>query len=224
MKRIIKSIALAAVIICAAADSLRAQNYSLSPDDSIVATAQFDELTVYNILQNNISSDTLFMSWQKVSADVPALWEALICDNNNCYNDLKENGVMHPVPVSEYAFLSVHVTPHTNAGTAIIRYVVWETNNPVSRDTLTWIISAGLTGIENQTTVPVSLILSGDQLFIHGSTGEELRIMNMQGQILLESKMTCVNTAIDLSHYPKGIFLIELQGENSLITKKLFLQ
>src|SRR6185436_17976797 len=138
MNHLLKSLALAAAITWAAADASLGQNYTLDPADSIVATAQFDDLTVYNILQNNISSDTLFMSWQKVSADVPALWEALICDNNNCYNDLKENGIMHPVPQSEYAFLSVHVTPHTNRGTAIIRYVVWETNNPVSRDTLTW--------------------------------------------------------------------------------------
>lgn len=225
MNRIIKSLALAAAITWAAVDVLMAQNYSLDSGDSIVVTAQLDDLTVYNILQNNISADSLFMSWQKVSADVPVAWEALICDNNNCYSDLKENGTMHPVPEGEYAFLSVHVTPHTNPGTATIRYVVWETNNPVARDTLTWIISTGLTGIENQTVVPVSLILIGDQMFIrNGSAYQVVRVANMQGQILLEKKMTSVSTGIDISQYPQGIFFIELLGENSQITKKIVLQ
>jgi len=216
---------MAVAISGAGGNTLLAQNYELSPGDSIVAGAQFDDLTVYNILQNNISADTLLMSWQKVSANVPAGWEALICDNNNCYADLKENGVMHAVPVGEYAFLSIHISPHTNSGTALIRYVVWETNNPQSNDTLTWIISSGLTGIGNQTAVPASFLLSGNNLIIpNGKEDQVVRIANVQGQVLLEKKLTSVSTTIDIAHYPHGIYLVVLQGENFRITKKLFFQ
>ncbi|MBX7109613.1 MAG: T9SS type A sorting domain-containing protein [Chitinophagales bacterium] len=225
MKGILNTLALAVAITFAAANVLLAQNYALSPGDSIVEVAEFDDLTVYNILQNNVSGDSLFMSWQKVSSDVPPTWEALICDNNNCYADLKESGVMHPVIPGEYAFLSVHLTPHTNAGTAIIRYVVWETDNPLSRDTLTWIISSGITGVENQTSLPLSLQVIGDQLFIlHTSMIEEISILSAEGKILFEGKGQSLNSVIDLSQFSTGIYLIVARGENFHHTQKIFVQ
>lgn len=225
MNAILRYLALAVTITYATANVLLAQNYTLSPGDSIVEATQFDDLTVYNILQNNISTDSLFMSWEKVSAEVPATWEALICDNNNCYSDLKESGVMHPVIPGEYAFLSLHLTPHTDAGTAIIRYVVWETDNPSSRDTLAWIISSGLTGVGNQTTIPLSLILIGDQLFIHHTRlGEQISIFNTEGRILFEEKIQSHSSVIDLSKFPQGVYLIGVTGKKLQHIQKIFVQ
>src|SRR5262245_50787791 len=71
-----------------------AQSYSVSPNDSIVTDVPFDEQTILDILQNNLLSDTLWLSWQKINAVVPSGWQALICDNNTCYGDLKDNGNM----------------------------------------------------------------------------------------------------------------------------------
>jgi hypothetical protein len=226
VNRVIKSFTLTTAITFAVVNVLIAQNYSLDPGDSILATAQFDDLTVYNILENNISADTLFMSWQKVSADVPAAWEALICDNNNCYSDLKENGTMHPVIPGEYAFLSVHVTPHINSGTAIVRYVVWETNNPSSRDTLTWIISSELTGVGNEIIAENNFLIAGNQLLIQyfETTSSALKIYDMDGRIMAEIIISSPKSAIDISHFPSGVFVVNLKGKNSEITKKIFLQ
>lgn len=225
MNRAIKSLALAAALNCAVADALFAQNYTLTPGDSIVATALFDDLTVYNILQNNISSDSLFLGWEKVTADLPLNWEATICDNSNCFTDLKESGDMLPVLPGEYGFLSLHITPHSNSGTAIIRYRVWDIKNPTTVDTLTWIVSAGITGIENQ-SLPVSLLLYGDHLIIQETTGinPEMCIINMEGKVMLNIKdQSLYNTTIDVSDFPSGIYLLDLKWKNIHQSLKFFL-
>jgi hypothetical protein len=148
--------------------TLHAQNYVLSPGDSIVATASFDDLVVYNILQNNISTDTIWLSYEKIISEIPPGWNALSCDNVNCYSYLKENGDMLPVVVGEYGLMSMHVTAHTNPGTALIRYAIWEKANPSQRDTLTWIITAPLTDIEfyPQSTV---LLINKRESIVHSS-------------------------------------------------------
>ncbi|MBA2408043.1 MAG: T9SS type A sorting domain-containing protein [Chitinophagales bacterium] len=224
MDRIIKSLTWATAFTCAAAHGLLAQNYSLSPGDSIVATAQFDDLTVHNILQNNISSDTLFLSWKKVSALVPSGWEALNCDNNNCYTELKDSGIMKPITLGEYGFISVHITPHYVAGTALVRYAVWETNNPSARDTLTWIISADITGIEDQLPIEESIFLAGNRLLIHTGTVAHkiVDIVNTEGEIFFRKNFQVPSTVIDLSSFPSGIYLVNLRGENFKQTQKIF--
>lgn len=226
MNRAITFLSLAAVLNCAVADALFAQNYTLTPGDSIVATAQFDDLTVFNILQNNISTDSLFLEWEKVSAELPLNWEATICDNSNCFTDLKESGDMLPVVPGEYGFLSLHITPHLNSGFAIIRYRVWDIKNPAIIDTLTWIVSAGITGIENQ-SLPVSLFLCGDQLTIQEAIGSnsEMYILNMEGKVMLRIKgQSLHNTTVDVSDFPSGIYLLDLKRKNIHQGLKFFLQ
>lgn len=215
---------MAAAITGAAANALFAQNYLLSPGDSIVATAQFDDLAVYNILENNISSDSLFLSWKKVSAYVPVGWEAVNCDNNNCYTELKDSGDMLPVVVGEYGLMSVHVTPHQNEGTAIIQYVIWETFNQPIADTLTWIISAGTTGIEDEPVDAANFIIVGNQLFVQNNVGADalLRVFDIRGRILVQTNITSVISAIDMSHIPAGVFLIDLQNAGTHLVKKIF--
>ncbi|MCY7411281.1 MAG: T9SS type A sorting domain-containing protein [Chitinophagales bacterium] len=226
MPRIFKKLLLAAAIHFVAANFLYAQNYTLSPGDSIVANAQMEELTVFNILQNNNSIDSLFLEWEKISADVPAYWEASICDNNYCYTELKESGTMLPVVESEYGFLSIHLIPQTLSGTATIRYAVWETNKPLAADTLTWIITSELTGIENENSIHNQVWLSGRQLIIESgsSSNQILKLIDVQGRLLFEKQLSGTNSTIDLNHLPQGIFVVSLWGENSQLIQKIFLK
>lgn len=210
------------VIIFATTHALQAQNYNLSPGDSIVSTAEFDDLTVYNILQNNISSDTLWLSYEKIMADIPSQWEAVSCDNVNCYTYLKESGDMNPVPVDDYGLMSIHLTPHINPGTAFIQYAVWETNNISLRDTLTWIISAELTGIENESASLFSWYLADEQLFLQNA--DRIRLINLHGEILVDEKARSPFEVIDLSQFPTGIYIVEASNNTFQKTKKIFLK
>lgn len=219
------STALAATYICVAANTLYAQSYTLSPGDSIAELVLFEDLSVFNILQQNNLSDTLFLSWEKVSTDVPDLWLAAICDNSNCYPDLIQNGNMLPVVTGEYGLLSIHITAHTNSGTAVIRYAVWETNLPLIVDTLTWSISTGITAIENQMPEPTGLLINDNQLIFQNlnANHQTVIVTDLQGRILLEQQISSTYAVVNLPDFSPGIYLVNVIGAHSMITHKIFL-
>ncbi len=117
------------------------QVYTLEPNDSIDKVGTFDDLETLSIQQqNNSTKDTIHLKWRKVLNQVPQDWEASVCDNGNCYTSLLDSGTMNPVLPGEYGLLLLHITPKKTQGTAIVKYVVWETSNPVKQDTLTYIL------------------------------------------------------------------------------------
>src|SRR5262245_48617705 len=114
------------------------QSYTLSPGDSISSSGLLADLAILSIEQHNQSVDTLVLKWQKVSESVPAYWDAAVCDNRMCYTTLEDTGTMIPVAPGNFGFLQLHVTPHVNLGTAVVRYEVWDSSNVALRDTLTF--------------------------------------------------------------------------------------
>lgn len=135
---VIKYIALAVVAFAAA--TAYSQKFRNSPNDTIEFFSQMEDMETLTITQSNISSDTITLKWQKVSADVPAGWEASVCDNVYCYTSLVDSGRMYRQAPAEAGFLLLHITGHVNYGTAVVRYAVWDENDPVKRDTLTFIM------------------------------------------------------------------------------------
>src|ERR1043165_7985162 len=62
----------------------KAQSFTNTPNDSIIGTGTMDISDFYNIFQEDNSSDTIFLHWEKVSAQLPDQWEGYICDNFTC--------------------------------------------------------------------------------------------------------------------------------------------
>ncbi|CAN5618435.1 hypothetical protein BH11BAC1_BH11BAC1_20120 [soil metagenome] len=126
-----------AILLMVTGNSI-AQTYSISPNDTIQLTGALEDLQTLSISQINTSADTLNLMWRKVSESVPPNWDAYVCDNSICYTTLEDSGSMNPVLPSDYGFVLLHITPHVDYGTALIRYSVWDINNPGSIDTLTF--------------------------------------------------------------------------------------
>ena len=62
--------------IIAATEFSFSQSFLLVPNDSISITGILEDLQTLSILQQNNSTDTLHLKWQKISENVPLLWEA----------------------------------------------------------------------------------------------------------------------------------------------------
>ena len=152
MKFLIKSVLSVAVII-AAADNTFSQSYTLNPGDSVQFTGVFDHLQTLSVEQVSTSADTIHLAWRKVSESVPLNWEALVCDNVMCNASLVDSGNMNPVLPGDYGFLLLHITPHVNYGTAVVRYAVWDIANATLKDTLTYTLTLdSLSGIFEKAT------------------------------------------------------------------------
>lgn len=205
---------------------LHAQDYTLTPGDSIESEIEANDLSVFNFLQENITTDTLYLSWEKVSEVVPAGWTAMICDNSICYPDLKAYGSMLPVVPGEYGLMSLHITANEGGGTAIIQYAVWETNNALIKDTLTWIIHSLNTSIESLQQNNFSIFTSGNKLIIRSTNplDGKIRLLNLQGSVYTTMNFSGMQQQMDITAIPAGIYLLELTMAGSRLQHKIFIQ
>lgn len=205
---------------------LHAQDYVLIPGDSIVAEIEANDLSVFNFLQQNTTTDTLYLSWEKVSEVVPAGWIAMICDNSICYPDLKEYGSMLPVVPGEYGLMSLHITAIEGGGTAMIRYAVWETNNALIKDTLTWIIHSLNTSMEGLQQNDFSIFTTGNKLIIRSTNPSDgnIRLLNLQGAVCATMDFSGMQQQMDITDIATGIYLLELTMAGSRFQHKIFIQ
>lgn len=188
-KQIRKGIVLI-VALCATINSSFGQSYTHSPNDTIIANANLDFYSVFNITQLHPTYDTLYFKWNKVSVSVPSTWEVSICDNGHCNSSLVDSGAMDPVYVGDIGLMSLHLNPHYESGTAIIRYSLYATNTPLQLDTLTWIITAsGATGVSSIDYLEPIISIHNQTLYLDNIDDKfsALKIIDINGQIMYQT-------------------------------------
>lgn len=180
------------VALLATINSSFGQSYTHSPNDTIIANANFDFYSVFNITQLHPTNDTLYFKWNKQNVTMPSTWEASICDNGHCNTSLVDSGAMDAVYIGDIGLMSLHLNPHFEAGTAIIRYSIYATNTPLQVDTLTWIITAsGATGISNLDYLLTSISIHNQTLYLSNidERFSSLKIIDINGQIIYQSSI-----------------------------------
>lgn len=219
MRKINKFI-LAASVFCIANTITYGQTYSIIANDTISMTGIMEDLATLTIQQQNISNNTITLEWQKVSESVPPVWETNVCDNVICYSSLVNGGVMNPVGPGDFGFLMMHVTPHVNFGTAIIRYAVWDAAFPLLKDTLTYILTVNApTGINNVTdVVEYSLFPNPANEMLHlksdASSSFKYQISDMAGRIIESGESYLQQLSINTSEYHNGIYYFDIIDGN----------
>lgn len=225
---VLSKIVLLVVVIFATTDISFAQSFSNTPKDTVNTIGILEDVETLSIQQRNISSNTIILSWEKVSETIPLLWEASVCDNQTCNTSLVDNGTMNPIVPTDYGFLLLHITPHTNYGTAIVRYAVWDIATPTLKDTLTYILTVNAPSTINETenknvfsifpnpaTESIHVVFADNKqhLFeIHNSVGEKI-----------SSGITSTNYKLPVSNLNNGIYTISILSENQIIHTKKFL-
>lgn len=204
-----------------------AQSYYHSPDDSIVAEAVANDFNVYNITQIHPTNDTLYFKWNKQSVSMPITWEAGICDNGECNSFLKDSGAMIPIVPGDNGLMSLHINPHNESGTAIIRYTIFEIHQPQKMDTLTWIISAG--GHPNNISKinakqdPKIWVDNGNIHCVNlNNNFSIISVCDLQGRKLFIQKIRGNEARISFRDINSGIYVLQLKGRNNF-SRKIFI-
>jgi hypothetical protein len=212
----------------AAGSSLCAQTYQLYPDDTINITGNLEDLQTLSIEQHNISSNTIYLKWKKISESVPLLWDASVCDNRFCYTTLVDSGTMNPVLTGTYGFVLLHVTPHVNAGTAVIRYEVWDVASPQQHDTLTFILTvppnSGVAEMENIFTIEKTF--ADDNLVIHtkNPAGFGILISDISGKIVCHQETKTDFISVSTASLIAGNYILSLFSGEKVFSKKIVIQ
>lgn len=220
---------LSVAAIFVAADISFAQSYSLVPNDSINITGMMEDLQTLSIQQQNNSTDTLQLKWKKVSESVPALWEASVCDNQVCYTSLVDSGSMNPIYPADYGFLLLHITPHVNYGTAVIRYEVWDINTPLLRDTLTYILTvnntSGIAEAESKNAFSIFPNPAKENINILSNlqTGFRFLITDVSGKEIQNGISKTNTISVSTENLQNGVYTVSIFSENQIINTKQFL-
>ncbi len=79
--------------------------------------------------------------------------------------------------------------------------------------------------IPTETPIRIYPVPASQQVIVNiGSVNDfaELSLLNTQGKTILNQKISSVQTEIDLSRLPSGIYFIKLNGNKGISTKKIF--
>ncbi|PQJ09372.1 hypothetical protein CJD36_019180 [Flavipsychrobacter stenotrophus] len=216
-----RSITLIVVFITTVSVSF-AQSYYHSPNDTIIGTAIYEDVSVFNITQVHPTADTISFRWKKYSVAIPATWEASICDNGNCYTTLKDSGTMATIVTGDNGLMSLHVNPHLQSGTGIIRYSIFATNTPSQVDTLTWIITAiAPNAVIEVSTLQPEIIIYNKRIAIKTLNDEYSQVIlhDLNGKVLCHKDIQAGQTSISTQEYPTEVLILQLTGKRNFITK-----
>jgi hypothetical protein len=207
-------------LIISATVHLSAQSYTNSPGDSLIQYLSLEQPTVMNIIQQHPTSDTLIFKWRKIQADIPAAWTASLCDNGACFSTLRDSGMMIPIVPGDDGLMSLHCTPHTTSGTAIIRYALYTTQTPMHIDTLTWIIYASTTSIESTTIAAPKIYSYGGHIFLKSISGvyDNMKIYSIDGREIYGSPVV---SDVFLSEKKLSEVIVVLTGNGTTFSKKV---
>ena len=203
-----------------------AQSYTHSPNDTIIANANYDDFNVYNIIQLHPTNDTLFFKWKKLNVTMPNTWEASICDVGHCYTSIVDSSSMDAVVTGDIGLISLHLNPHFQSGTGIVQVLFWEASTPTQIDTLTWIISTTPLVIENQNVKnnisiypnPTTEILNISTPF---ENGFDYVLTNITGRIIYQNHSNSKNTFLQTSHFANGNYFLTVLNNKTIYHSSL---
>jgi len=199
------------------------QSYSITPNDTLIAEATPDQLTIFDIYMDNTSgTDTLIVHWERVSLDIPDEWDYSLCDLGTCYPGVPDEGMMYPVAPGDQGFLGFNVFPLFVSGTTTLVMRVWEESAPEDTDTLVWVISSDFgTAVNSISGNTVSIYptiidqtITIENIATHNSF---LNIFDLQGRNVFDEILTTGTNTIDVSDLPKGQYIARILSNNSVV-------
>jgi hypothetical protein len=229
---VINKLVLSAAVFIAAAGNSFSQTFTNTPNDTISMVGLMEDLETLSIEQLNMTTNAIELKWKKVSVNVPALWDAYICDNSMCYTSLVDSGTMIPFygPPS-YGFLLLHVTPHVNYGSAIIRYAIWDNANPAFTDTLTFILTVNVPSAINETESKQSFRLFPNpvnesiNIVSKENNSFQFLITDIYGKEIQKGFAKTNSITLNTENIPNGVYNISISNKDKIaVAKKFILQ
>lgn len=176
-----------------------------------------------SIYMKNISKVSLKIAYEKVSADYPAGWDVSFCDNRNCFFSLRDKDTFTAMAPGEKASMKITVYPKGSADTAVVKYAVWDVNNPAVKDTLTFNImvrwSAGIQ-LSCMPQPAIYPIPAKSHLQVNTTGANYIEIRNISGQTVGHYLPNAEWTRLDIAELLAGSYFILLKGDNGIRSYK----
>jgi hypothetical protein len=171
-----------------------------------------------NIYMKNAGTGSLRIAYEKVSVDYPAGWDVSFCDNRNCFFNFRDKDTFSAMAPGEKASIKITVFPKGSADTAIIKYAVWDIQNPAVKDTLQfnifvrWSLGNSISCFPTPVVYPVP---AAQYINVNTQGASCVKIFSSAGQLLKIIDTFSAFTKIDVADLPQGNYIMTLTGMNT---------
>jgi hypothetical protein len=119
-------------------------------DLEIQGYADESEIVLHATIQNNTGAN-IDLKWQRVTNDIPAEWQTLICDNVTCWSPMvSANPVEFEVASGQSSIMDCHFKPNNTPGTGNVILRIWAANDSLNTViTVEYQCNALITGISD---------------------------------------------------------------------------
>jgi hypothetical protein len=168
----------------------------------------------------SLIADTLYLAYERIGLSLPTGWAANMCDNANCYGDVREAGSMAPFKAPVEAYIKITVAPQGLAGTAVVQYAVWNMKAPTQRDTLTFNIvvnwGAGIQQLQHAAEPSVYPNPAGAEVYVFNPAEEPLQasLHSLDGRQLSPEQVVLPSrkAILPFGNLPSGVYLVTLKS------------
>jgi len=216
--------ALLGIVFCGVG-SLLAQGFELENGKAVHTFYPNADMPVdCTIHFKNLKKTSIVFAYEKVSIDYPKAWDVSFCDNRNCYAAFLDKDTMAKVAPNAEASLKITVFPNGKADTAIVKYALWDYENPTDRDTITWNIyirwgastKSWITDMAMSYPNPVS-----DVLHVVGVLDATAQVFNSTGSLVKVAPVQ--NGVLNVSDLSAGVYTLVMPS-NAGQTKVVFVR
>jgi hypothetical protein len=160
----------------------------------------------------NLKKSAIVFAYEKLSVDYPSVWDVSFCDNRNCFATFVNNDTMAKVAPNAEASLKITVFPNGKADTALVKYALWDYDNPTDRDTLTWNIYIRW-GADTKSWM-VDMLLAypnpvADVLHVMGVDACKGQLIDAKGSVVRD--VVLEDGKLDVSELHSGVYALMLQ-------------
>jgi len=202
-------------MMATAANAQRGFNLS---DDTLMTDIVADDVEHKQKGFANTEMETLTVEWEILSVDVPEGWTYTMCDNFQCYSDLKigEKKLSDAFGGTTPCPFECGANPNNVPGMGTIGLLVYEQGDTTKADTMFFVFDAVLS-IGNPTAVNFNIYPNPAQNTLNITFGEKIddnfqvRVFNLVGQEQRNIDLVQLNStvSVDIRKLSVGTYLVQ---------------
>lgn len=87
-------------------------------------------LDISKIKVENISNKPIYLVWETISNTFPKEWDCSMCQHGACQIGIPKGSSFSKLNPDQQGFIAIHVIPANTVGHGIVKFKIYDKNNP----------------------------------------------------------------------------------------------
>lgn len=217
----------AAVLLLISSTSVIAQDFIISPSNSVTTTVFTNEYVTAEIdFEHNTTGD-LTLGWDLIEKSTPVGWDYSYCDYNTCYDATYTHGTMAPFSTGNHGFIKVNVLTTTESS-AYFKFSVYNVLTPTVTDTIEFwfngVMSVKPVVKEDLAIFPNPATFGDNWSIKNVPANSVIDVYNSLGQKVLKVGASQESTVVFENRLNRGAYIVKIQHDGIVETRKLIIR